>query len=166
MNTKVIIIPAVIAAALIIGVIFYSTDEEVPEVSDKTLDTSEETLETPEKTQEISEKNQEVSENQIGGVEGIVYFVGKPCPPSRIGPPCDGPYPNYEVVIYEMDGKTVVHRTITDDKGNFEVQLPVGDYLVLEIDFGLNQIEEIPIVFSIEPEKIKNIKISIDKGIR
>ena len=165
MNTKVIIIPVVVVA-LIIGAIFYSTDEDVKEVSDKTFETSEKTLEGPEKTQETSEKNQEVSENQFGVIEGIVYFVGKPCPPNRVGPPCDGPYPNYEVVIYEIDGKTVFHRTITDDKGNFELQLPIGDYLAFEIDFGFNQIEEIPIEFSIEPEKIKNIKISIDKGIR
>ena len=132
------IIPAAIGVALIIGAIIYSMSEEI----------------------------QEFSEKQVGVVEGTVYFVGKPCPPSRVGPPCDGPYPNYEVVIYEIDGKSIANRTITDDEGNFEAQLPVGDYLVFEKKRDFNKVKEIPIVFTIEPDKRKSLKISIDEGIR
>lgn len=132
------IIPAVIGVALIIGAIIYSMPEE----------------------------KQEFSEKQVGVVEGVVYFVGKPCPPSRVGPPCDGPYPNYEVVIYEIDGKSIANRTITDDEGNFEAQLPVGDYLVFEKNFDINKVKETPIMFTIEPDKRRSLEISIDTGIR
>ena len=132
------IIPAVIGVALIIGAIIHSMPEE----------------------------KQEFSEKQVGVVEGTVYFVGKPCPHSRVVPPCDGPYPNYEVVIYEIDGKSIANRTITDDEGNFEAQLPVGDYLVFEKNRDFNIVKEIPIVFTIEPDKRKSLEISIDEGIR
>jgi len=138
MNTKIIIIPAVIGVALIIGAIIYSMSEEI----------------------------QEFSEKQVGVVEGVVYFVGKPCPPSRVGPPCDGPYPNYEVVIYEIDGKSIVNKINTNDEGTFEVQLPVGKYIVFEKSVDFNKVKETPIVFTIEPDKRKSLEISIDQGIR
>ena len=93
-------------------------------------------------------------------------FVGKPCPPSRTGPPCDGPYPNYEVVIYEKDEKNIVNKIMTDDQGNFEVQLPVGNYLVFGKNLDFNKIIEIPIVFTIESEQTKSIEITINEGIR
>ena len=136
MNKAIIL--AVIGVALIIGAIIYSMPEEI----------------------------QEFSEKQVGVVEGTVYFVGKPCPPSEIGPPCDGPYPNYEVIIYKTDGKSIATKTITTDEGSFEAQLPVGDYIVYEISMDFNKVKETPIVFTIEPDKKKSLEISIDVGIR
>ena len=53
-----------------------------------------------------------------------------------------------------------------DDQGNFETQLPVGNYLVFGKNIGFNKVIEIPIVFTIEPEKTKSIEISINEGIR
>ena len=106
------------------------------------------------------------SEEQVGIVKGSVYFVGKPCPSSRVGPPCDGPYPNYEVIIYEKDEKNIVNKIMTDDQGNFETQLPVGNYLVFGKNIDFNKVIEIPIVFTIEPEKTKSIEITINEGIR
>jgi len=107
-----------------------------------------------------------VTEEQVGIVEGTVYFVGKPCPSSRLGPPCDGPYPNYEVIIYENNGKGIVNKVMTDDEGNFEVQLPVGDYVVFGKNMDFNKVIKIPLVFTVEPEKINQIKIKIDTGVR
>ena len=144
MNTKIIVL-AVIGVALIIGVMYYPVSEETPKGSEETL---------------------EVPEKQVGVVEGVVYFVGKPCPPSKVGPPCDGPYPNYEVIIYEDDGKSIVDKIMTDDQGNFEIQLSVGDYLVFGKNLDFNKVKEIPIMFTIEPDKRKNIEILINQGIR
>ena len=151
MNTKTIIIPVIIGIALVVGIIIYPLGDQPQEIISKPEGN---TLETPETTK------------QENGVEGTVYFVGKPCPSTMTGPPCDGSYPNYEVIIYEIDGKTVAHRTITDDKGNFEAQLLPGDYIVFGKNPRFNTIEETPIQFTIEPEKIKSIEISINEGIR
>ena len=41
---------------------------------------------------------------KLGVLEGTVHFSGMACPPDRSKtPPCDGPYPNYEVIIYDND---------------------------------------------------------------
>ena len=66
---------------------------------------------------------------------GTVYFVGKPCPPrpdgrARLGPPCDGPYPGYEIAVHAADGETVVARTTADERGRFRVELPPGAYVI------------------------------------
>ncbi len=137
-NTKMMIIPIIIGIVFVIGVMYYSMSEDI----------------------------QKVSEEKVGTVKGVVYFVGKPCPPSRVGPPCDGPYPDYKVIIYESDGKKIVDKIMTDDQGNFETSLSVGNYLVFEKSVDFNKIDEIPLMFTIESEKTKSIKIRIDKGIR
>jgi len=163
MNTKTIIIPVIIGIALVLGIIIYPLGDEPQEIISKPegnileIPETSETPETPETPDTTKQQN---------GVEGIVYFVGKPCPSTMTGPPCDGPYPNYEVIIYEIDGKTVAHRTITDDKGNFEAQLLPGDYIVFGKNPGFNTIEDTPILFTIEPNKRTSIEILINEGIR
>ena len=40
----------------------------------------------------------------VGALQGDVFFVGVPCPliyPPR--PPCDGPFPGYEVIVLHAD---------------------------------------------------------------
>ena len=71
-----------------------------------------------------------------------------------------------EVIIYESDGKNTVRTIITDKEGKFETQLPDGDYLVFGKSLDFNKVVEIPIKFTIEPEKTKIIEVKIDKGIR
>jgi len=148
MNTKIIIIPAVIGVALIIGAIIYSMPEEKQEVAESLVG------------------ELEVTESQVGVLEGTVHYIGKPCPSSKVGPPCDGPYPNYEVEIYKTDGKIIVSKTVTTDEGSFEIELLVGDYIVYETSMDFNKVKETPIMFTIEPDKRKSLEISIDEGIR
>src|SRR4051812_49399188 len=64
-----------------------------------------------------------------GTLTGTVAFVGSPCPTPN-GPPCDGPYPNYEVVVYTSDGTTVAGKTTTKADGTFSLELPPGKYVV------------------------------------
>ena len=101
----------------------------------------------------------------VGVVEGQVSFVGTPCNPQypfKV-PPCDGPYPNYEVVLYKQDKKTVAGKTISDQEGNYKLALPSGTYYVLLKSLG-NMVRELPIVVKAGETTQQNIKI--DTGIR
>jgi hypothetical protein len=60
-----------------------------------------------------------------GTLSGTVNFVGKPCPQPS-GPPCDGPYPDYQVVIYAADGTTEVARTRTGADGVYSTDVQVS----------------------------------------
>jgi hypothetical protein len=77
----------------------------------------------------------------LWNLEGTVYFIGKPCAPSRDNistPPCEGPYPNYQIKIYEkMNGKnTLVCVTKTDENGNFRILFNPGEYvIILKMEF-------------------------------
>lgn len=158
MNTKVIIIPIVIGIALVLGVIVYPLGEGQEEIIPK----SQEIIIEPDEPTSVPDE----TNHQNGVVEGVVYYVGIMCPSSRTGPPCDGPYPNYEVVIFEVSGESVIARTFTDNNGNFEAELPPGDYIVFGKNPGFNTVEETPIFFTIEPEKRKSIEILINEGYR
>ena len=66
------------------------------------------------------------------GIKGTVYFVGSECPPTssiRV-PPCSGPYPGYNVEVYDEDGTTIVKRALTDAMGKFTVSLEPGRYII------------------------------------
>ena len=151
MKTKLIVIPVIIVIVSIFGVLTYSTVDPKDTATDP-----KDTATDPEDT--ITEKT--------GFVNGVVYYVGTPCVDNKKGPPCDGPYQDYEVVILESDGKTIVKKFTTDDEGNFEGDLPSGDYLVFGKIKGFGKLEDVPIQFSIESKKITKLEILIDEGIR
>ncbi|MGH7675582.1 MAG: hypothetical protein ACREMV_09960 [Gemmatimonadales bacterium] len=67
----------------------------------------------------------------VGVLQGDVYFVGIPCPlifPLR--PPCDGPYPGYEVVVLHASDTTEAARARADSVGTYRVALAPGAYVV------------------------------------
>jgi hypothetical protein len=97
---------------------------------------------------------------------GTVTFVGVPCPPDRRKvPPCDGPYPDYEVVIFNRDGRTAVARTITDKDGRFRVELPEGNYVIYSKGYERRTLQ-IPHHIEIKAGKTAQLDITIDTGIR
>jgi hypothetical protein len=66
-------------------------------------------------------------------LEGAVQFLGKPCPPNSsfsAVPPCSGPYPNYEVIIYSGSSKTIAAKIRTDPNGVFRTWLEPGSYTI------------------------------------
>jgi hypothetical protein len=72
----------------------------------------------------------ELQEGQ-GLLEGTVHFVGVPCPliyPPR--PPCDGLYPDYEVIVYRSDGDSEAARARSDEHGLYQVALADGEYVI------------------------------------
>jgi hypothetical protein len=103
-----------------------------------------------------------------GEFTGIVSFTGLPCLPGKGSvPPCDGPYPNYEVVVYQEDGVTPVARASTDSKGRFRIDLPEGNYVVYARRFGpTSKTFDVPKSVRIEAGRTTEMEINIDTGIR
>jgi hypothetical protein len=102
----------------------------------------------------------------LGALEGTVHFVGVPCPPTHPSrPPCDGPYPDYEVVVQDDRGEAVVARTRTDDEGFYRVDLPVGDYVVFTTQ-GVGELFIETNRFSIVDGQITILNLVIDTGVR
>jgi hypothetical protein len=101
----------------------------------------------------------------MGVLEGSVHFVGVPCPldqPQR--PPCDGPYPDYEVVVHDNRGESVVARTRTDDHGIYHVELKAGDYVILTPQGLGDKLESNR--FTIVAGKIRVLNLIVDTGVR
>jgi len=67
----------------------------------------------------------------VGLLQGDVFFVGVPCPliyPPR--PPCDGPFPGYEIIVLHTDDTTEAARTRADSLGSYRLALPPGAYVI------------------------------------
>ena len=105
----------------------------------------------------------------MGTLYGTVSFVGVPCAPGKGKvPPCDGPYPDYEVVVYRAGTSEIAVRTRTDLDGRYEVRLPPGNYILRSPAGGLpmkQQVEES------RPSRVDaggrtQLDLHIDTGIR
>ncbi len=69
--------------------------------------------------------------HNVGALQGDVFFVGVPCPliyPPR--PPCDGPFPGYEVVVLHAADTVEAARTRSDSLGSYRLALPSGAYVI------------------------------------
>ncbi len=71
-----------------------------------------------------------------GTLEGTVYYLGIACTPQTYSgmeikiPPCNGPYPNYEIVIYNEDGTTEIAKTVSSKDGRYHLSLDPGHYII------------------------------------
>jgi hypothetical protein len=104
--------------------------------------------------------------NGKGALAGTVYFVGLPCrlnSPAR--PPCDGPYPDCEVVVYESDGVTEAARTQSDEHGRYFVALEPGDYVIFT-PAGLAARFLNPNEATVVAGKLTRLDLVVDTGIR
>lgn len=114
-------------------------------------------------------KSSSQSNTGSGNLEGRVYFKGLPCNPrTNIKvPPCDGLYPNYEIVVYAADGKTIISKTKTDGNGHYTMSLSPGNYVIYTSaglsPSGLNTRTN---NFIIELGKITKLTLLIDTGMR
>ena len=70
----------------------------------------------------------------VVGIALTAYATGREVSISSIS--CNGPYPNYEIKIYENDGKTLHNTTFTDENGNYVILLSPGKYFVHTEEFG------------------------------
>lgn len=65
-----------------------------------------------------------------GTLSGNVVLAGGPRP---------GPQANYEVDVYATDGVTIVGKTLSDDNGNYSIQLSAGNYTIYASDYPIKQ---------------------------
>jgi hypothetical protein len=104
-----------------------------------------------------------------GMLTGTVIFSGVPCAPGMgTVPPCDGPYPDYEVIVYKKDGKTVAAKTRTDKDGRFSISLSEGDYLLYSKKFRTMERKSLdaPHTVIIRQGKTEHLDMIIDTGIK
>ncbi len=99
-----------------------------------------------------------------GTLNGRVTFVGTPCPQSS-GPPCDGPYPNYEVVVFAADGVTEVARTRTGPEGIFDLALNEGDY-VIYTQAGPSPSNRARTAVHVGRDALAQVTLRVDTGVR
>jgi hypothetical protein len=106
-----------------------------------------------------------------GFLEGTVMFIGLPCPPEELNgreprvPPCDGPYPNYEITVYQTDGKTIVAKGISDANGHYEISLNAGNYLIYTPS-GLSQNDVKANRVTIVEGETTKLDLVVDTGVR
>jgi len=100
----------------------------------------------------------------MGVLEGIVYVVGVPCPPTDPQPSlCDGPYPGYNVIVHDSRGQNVVAQTRTDDRGFYYLELAAGRYVIYTIQ-GLSEQFVETNDLTIVAGKITVLNLTIDYG--
>ena len=116
-----------------------------------------------------NEEGEETKGKEV--LEGTVRFIGLPCPPEEIGgrkpqvPPCDGPYPNYEITVYRADGKTIVSKITSDANGNYKISLNAGTYIIYTQN-GLSQDDVKTNQVTIVSGKVVKLDLVVDTGIR
>jgi hypothetical protein len=99
-----------------------------------------------------------------GTLSGTVSFVGTPCPQPK-GPPCDGAYPNYEVVVYAADGTTEVSRTRTGADGTFSLDLPEGRYAIFT-QAGPMEKDRARTDVTVSRDALAQVSLRVDTGVR
>jgi hypothetical protein len=99
-----------------------------------------------------------------GTLSGTVGFVGKPCPDPG-PPPCDGAYPDYEVIVYAADGKAVAGKAKTGADGKFTLGLPAGTYVIFTPAGpapGSPKRTEV----TVNRDALSEVTLSVDTGVR
>ena len=99
-------------------------------------------------------------------IEGTVTFAGVPCRPgtaSRGVPPCNGPYPNFNIVVYRADGVTVETQAVSDKDGNYRIPLFPGSYIIY---IPAGPVRKKPNTVNIVSGKTMRLDLVIDTGMR
>lgn len=106
--------------------------------------------------------------DEIGKVAGTVSFKGVPCQPGQPDfnvPPCSGPYPNYEVIIYHASAPEQPVLTIkSGSDGNYHADLPAGDYRIYTQN-GIRATDRTEHKFTIKPAETITLNLTVFTGI-
>lgn len=109
----------------------------------------------------------DATEASVKGVlKGQVTFVGAECnaaAPNFKVPPCEGPYPRYEVVVFDKTGRSVVAKTSSVQDGRYSIELRPGDYLVYRPS-GIDRRETLRV--TVAAGKATALDLRIDTGVR
>jgi hypothetical protein len=106
---------------------------------------------------------------EYGTLEGQVS-IGPLQPVVRVGEPEPTPNPEVyaarEIVIFKANGKTEVTRVKIDPNGKYQVELPVGTYVVDINHLGIDSAAALPQEIVITSNTVTILDIDIDTGIR
>lgn len=71
------------------------------------------------------------------------------------------------LIIYKSDGKTIIAQKNFDEQGNYEIELPLGNYIVDILHTGgLGLSKNLPKEVLIKESQISKLDIDIGTGIR
>ncbi|MBW8010704.1 MAG: hypothetical protein FVQ83_05595 [Chloroflexi bacterium] len=106
---------------------------------------------------------------EFGTLRGHVS-IGPLVPVMREGEPEPTPAPEVysarQIVIYSADGKTEVARANIDYQGNYQINLPTGQYVIDINHLGIDSAAGLPTTIQIEHQMVTTLDIDIDTGIR
>lgn len=115
----------------------------------------------------VSSQNDISDVPENGTLQGMVSYIGKPCPPTQLTvPPCSGPYPNYDIIIFDSDEITEISSTISDENGNYKISLMPNDYVVYQKQRQQNKMVDYALPVTIISKQVTSQDIIIDGGIR
>jgi hypothetical protein len=96
--------------------------------------------------------------------------IGPLVPVLQEGEPDPTPAPEVyaarQIVIYKTNGKTEVARANIDAQGNYEIELPVGTYVVDINRIGVDHAKGFPTEVDILADQVTILDVDIDTGIR
>jgi len=96
--------------------------------------------------------------------------IGPLVPVMREGEPDPTPAPEVyaarQIVIYKTNRKTEVARANIDPRGNYEIDLPVGTYVVDINRIGIDSAAGLPTEVDIFENQVTILDVDIDTGIR
>lgn len=103
----------------------------------------------------------------MGTLAGQVN-IGPNCPVEQAGNPCT-PFPqaytSRQVMIYKADGTTLMTTQNFDTKGNYNITLPVGTYVV-KSRTGINLTAQTVGTVTVQNGQTATLNFNIDTGIR
>jgi hypothetical protein len=101
-----------------------------------------------------------------GVLEGTVTFIGVPCGPGveRRVPPCDGPYPDYEVIVYKADGEAVAGRTRSDASARYSISLTGNTDYIVYVPAGIREQKKLSV--RVPAGGRITLDLQIDTGVR
>jgi hypothetical protein len=102
--------------------------------------------------------------NASGTLSGSVSFVGTPCPEPG-PPPCDGAYPDYEVIVYAADGTTIAGKAKTGADGKFTLDLAPGAYVIFTQAGPMPDNKQRTEV-TVSRDALATVTLSVDTGVR
>ena len=75
-------------------------------------------------------------------------------------------YAEYPLLILSQDGQKEIARVTADEKGNYRVALPPGDYILDVQGRGRGHVRATPQRFSVVSKQIVRVDMDMDTGIR
>ena len=100
-------------------------------------------------------------------VRGTVFYKGLPCrAENQRVPPCSGPYPGYNITVHPKENSNLVSAIVqTDDKGEFRIWLPDGEYVIYTQTGPKGSINR-ENYLAIQGGKGNVLDLTIDTGVR